>query len=120
MSNYEFGKSKTDLIGDTPQYFYGIKRNDDGEIIFTRVNLLSRESSITVNVVGDAAENFTEFETGVDYSDGRDAEHNIVFDNLSYEQYRWNNASMYYYIDADGQLVARMNTKYPYPNNIGS
>lgn len=120
MSNYEFGKSKTDLIGDDPQYFYGIKRNDDGEITFTKVNQLSRNDSIAVNLAGDAAENLPNFEVGVDFTEGRDVNHNLVFDNLSYEQYRWDNASLFYYIDDSGQLIARTNTKYSYPTGISS
>lgn len=120
MSNYFFGRDASELLGDTPRYFYGIKRSDDGELTFYRVNNLSRSDSIEINVPGDIAENFNDFEVGVDFFEGRDVNHNIVFDNLLYEQYRWDDRSFYYYVDDDGQLVARINTKYDYPSGIQS
>ena len=119
-SNYFFGRSKDELIGDQPQYFMGIKRNDDGEITFTLVNQLSREDSLSVNAVGDIANNYEDFDSGTDFYEGRDVYHNIVYENLLYEQYRWDNRRIYYYVDADGQLVARINTKYTYPTGISS
>jgi len=41
-SNYFFGRTKEEQIGTQPQYFYGLRRNDDGELFLTRVNQLSR------------------------------------------------------------------------------
>ena len=120
MSNYFFGRDSDDLLGGAPKYFYGVKRSDDGEVTFTRVNQLSRVDSIEINEPGDIAENFEDFEIGIDFFQGRDVNHNIVFDNLLYEQYRWDDRSIYYYIDTDGQLVARINTKYDYPDGIQS
>ena len=72
--------------------------------------------------IGDAfGISFSEdFEIGTDFFQGRDVNHNIVFDNLLYEQYRWDDRSIYYYIDDTGQLVARINTKYDYPSGIQS
>lgn len=119
-TNWFFGRSKEELIGDQPQYFMGIKRNDDGEVTLTLVNQLSREDSLTVNDVGDPANDYENFEEGVDFFEGRDVYHNIVYENLKYEQYRWDQRRIYYYIDADGQLVARINQKYPYPTGISS
>ena len=119
-SNYFFGRDPDELLGGAPRYFYGLKRSDDGELTFTRVNQLSREDGIEINEPGDIAENYEDFEVGVDFFEGRDVNHNIVFDNLLYEQYRWDDRSVYYYVDSDGQLVARINTKYDYPNGIQS
>ena len=119
-SNYLFGRDASELIGDQPKYFYGIKRNDDGEITFYRVNQLSRDDSIEINTPGDIAENYDNFEIGVDFYEGRDVFHYIVYDNLIYEQYRWDDRSIYYYVNDEGQLVARINTKYSYPSGIQS
>lgn len=120
-SNYVFGTSKEDLIGSQPTYFYGIKRNDDGEITLTRVNQLSRNDSLAINDPGDINNNYEGFEIGTDFYEGRDVFHHIVYTNLLYEQYRWDNRNAYYYIDpASGQLVARIATKYSYPPGISS
>ena len=117
-SNYLFGRDREDLIGGQPTYFMGIKRNDDGEITFTLVNQLSREDTLSVNAVGDIENNYEDFDIGSDFFEGRDVYHNIVYENLLYEQYRWDNRRIYYYVDSDGQLVARVNTKYNYPSGI--
>jgi hypothetical protein len=119
-SNFFFGRSQDELIGSQPRYFTGIKRNDDGEITLTLVDQLSREDTLSVNAVGDIENNYEDFDTGTDFYEGRDVYHNIVYENLLYEQYRWDNRRIYYYVDADGQLVARINTKYTYPTGISS
>lgn len=119
MSNYFLGRSPQELIGDNFKYFYGLRRNDDGDLFFARVNMLSREDSITINNPGIAEENWDGFETGVDFYDGRDEDtRELLYPNLNYEQYRWDDTSIYYYIDDDGQLVARTHTKYQYPSGI--
>lgn len=119
-STWFFGRDKEDLIGDQPQYFMGIKRNDDGEITLTLVNQLSRNDPLVINAVGDPENNYEEFDIGTDFYEGRDVYHNIVYENLMYEQYRWDHRRVYYYIDSDGQLVARVNEKYNYPTGISS
>ncbi len=117
-SNYFFGRDADELLGGAPRYFYGLKRSDEGELTFTRVNQLSREDPLLINDVGDPEDNYEDFEIGIDFYEGRDVYHNIVFTNLRYEQYRWDDRSIYYYVDTDGQLVARINTKYSYPSGI--
>lgn len=117
-SNYVFGRDPNELIGDQPRYFYALRRTDDGELYLARVNQLSREDAIEINNIGDYDGNYNDFQVGVDFFEGRDVYHNLVYDNLKYEQYRWDDRSMYYYIDETGQLVIRTNTKYPYPTGI--
>ena len=51
-SNYFFGRTKEEQIGTQPQYFYGLRRNNDGELFLTRVNQLSRADFFEVNVPG--------------------------------------------------------------------
>lgn len=118
--NYVFGRSRERLIGDSPQYVYGLRRTDDGELHFVRVNQLSRDDSFQVNRTGEESQNYNEFEAGVDFFEGRDAEHEIVFENLVYEQYRWDDRDLWYYVDADGNLVAVVNQKHTYPTGISS
>lgn len=117
-SNYVFGRDPSELIGDQPRYLYALRRTDEGELYFARVNQLSRDDSFTLNNEGDYENNYNDFEPGVDFFEGRDVYHNIVYSNLNYEQFRWDDKSLYYYINDDGQLVVRMNTKYQYPSGV--
>ena len=117
-SNYVFGRDPQELLGDQPRYFYGLRRTDEGDLYFVRINQLSRTDALQINAEGDPAENYEDFEVGVDFYEGRDVYHNIVFDNLNYEQYRWDDKSLYYYIDDEGNLIVRTNTKYIYPTGV--
>ncbi len=119
MNNYFLGRNADELIGDNFKYFYAIRRTDDGDLYFARVNMLSREDGVVINNSGPAEENYEGFETGVDFFDGRNPDtKELEYDNLKYEQYRWDDTSIYYYIDEDGQLVARTHTKYTYPSGV--
>ena len=120
MSTYEFGRSQEALLGDSPKYVYALRRTDEGELFFARVNQLSREDSLQVNNDGTADGNYTGFEQGVDFLEGRDVTHELVYENLNYEQIRWDNKNLYYYVDANGQLCVRTDTKYTYPTGISS
>ena len=114
-SNYVLGSSKQELIGDNPRYLYALRRTDEGELYFARVDQLSRSDNIQINEPADGDDDFTEFEIGSDFFEGRDVNHNLVFANLNYEQYRWDDRNIYYYLNAEGELVARIGQKYPYP-----
>lgn len=115
---YYIGQQPADVLGDQPRFFYALRRTDDGELYFARIDQLIGEDSIDINNPGDPNENYEDFEVGVDFYEGRDVYHNLVFDNLKYEQYRWDDRSIYYYIDDDGQLVARVNATYTYPTGV--
>ncbi len=106
--------NQSDLLGaDNPRFFYGLSRDEAGQVTFTRVDQLMSEDAITVNNLGAGAGNFEDFEYGVDFFDGRAAEdHTRPYENLNFDQYRWDNKNIYYYINAQGQLVARTNKAY--------
>lgn len=118
MSNYFLGRDYEDLNGDTPRYFYALRRTDDGELYFCKVNQLSRDDAVEINKLGPSEENYEDFEVGFDFFEGRDIDHNLILENLNYEQYRWDDKNLWYYIDSDGQLIVRMGTKYNYPTGI--
>ena len=51
---------------------------------------------------------------GIEFLPGRDEEHNKTYENPNYEQYRWDDRSLFYYVDDEGQLVVRVNEQYNY------
>jgi hypothetical protein len=114
--NYVGDVRDDDLLGNgQARYFYGLRRTDDGTLYFAKVDQLTGTETITVNVAGPNASNFEDFEYGVDYFDGRSAsDHSRPYPNLYYDQYRWDTKNMYYYINSQGELVARINQAYVY------
>ena len=121
---YYIGTSPTDVInGFIKRYMYGLRRNDDGELFLVKIDQLSGgdENIAVINDVGIAAENYLDFEEGIDYLAGIDEQHEIVNDNLRYPQFKWDNRSLTYFIDpADGQFIQRLSETYVYPANISS
>lgn len=119
-SNYYFGQAPNEALGDSPRYFYAMRRNIDGELYFLRSDQLIDKGSYDINNPGSAGGNWDFFESGIDYVDGLDSEHNVANENLKYPQYRWDDRSILYYVDDDGFLVQRINFNYDYPENISS
>lgn len=107
----------TDLLGTgNPRYFYALRRTDDGLVSFAKIDQLKDAESITVNVAGPNDQNYEDFEYGTDYFDGRlENDHSRPFENLYWDQYRWDGKNMFYYINEQGELVVRINQKYDYP-----
>jgi hypothetical protein len=117
MTYYVGGEvSQSDLLGSgNPRYFYALRRTDDGTLYFAKIDQLKDSGTIVVNDPGSAADDFQEFDYGVDYFDGRSAEdHSRPYANLHWDQYRWDNKNMYYYLDSDGNFVVRVNQAYTY------
>jgi len=114
MTNY-IGVSGSSVLGGQPRYFYALRRTDDGELYFNVVDMLNPTDSIAINAPGDGDDDYTEFEVGTDFFEGRDAAHNTVYPNLNFEQYRWDDKVIYYYLDSQGNLVARIGQVYTYP-----
>ncbi len=119
-STYYLGQSPDEALGDSPRFLYLMRRNEDGELFFLRSDQAIDKESIEINTPGDPAENFEDFESGVDFYEGVTADHEIQYENLKFPQYRWDNRSILYYIDAQGQLVQRINQGYTYPTGVSS
>lgn len=121
---YYVGSSPQDVLqGFEKKYLYGLRRNDDGELFLTRVDQLSGgdENSVVINDQGTSVENFPDFQEGVDYLDGIDANHDIVYPNLRYPQLKWDSRSLTFYIEPEtGQFVQRVSEDYVYPENIST
>jgi hypothetical protein len=116
-------------IGFTPEqffssvqtrFFYGLRRTDEGELFVAKMDQLKKEDSIAVNNPGNPEDNYDNFEEGQDFFEGRDVNHRLVYENLRYEQYKWDNQNIYYYINDEGELVARINQEFDYIDTVSS
>jgi hypothetical protein len=117
MTYYVGGEvSQSDLLGaGNPRYFYALRRTDDGTLYFAKIDQLKDTGTIVINTPGASTEDFTDFEYGVDFFDGRLAEdHSRPYDNLYWDQYRWDNKNIFYYLDSNGNFVVRINQSYTY------
>ena len=109
-----------DVLGEgNPRFFYALRRQDDGtnagNLYFTKIDQLSSTDTITLNTPGTSDNNFESFEYGIDFFDGRLAsDHSRPYPNLAFDQYRWDGKNCYYYINANGELIVRINQVYPY------
>jgi hypothetical protein len=117
-NNYYLGRDPVETLGQSPRYWYALRRNDDGELYIVRSDQVTDKASYSINDVGDPTENFEDFEPGIDYFEGVDAEHNKLFDNMKYTQYRWDDRSIFYYVDSEGNLIQRIFQGYTYPTGI--
>ena len=119
MADTFLGQSITDMVNQTDaRYFYGLRRTDDGELFIAKVDQLKSNDSIQINVEGDQDHNYEDFDQGQDFFEGRDVNHEKIYANLNYEQFRWDNRNINYYIDDSGNLVARINEGYTYPTGV--
>ena len=120
MSTYYVGDQDTQALLGTgnSRFYYALRRTDEGDLYFTRVDQLLDTDEIIINKSGDYTEDYTEFEIGVDFFDGRQEDHTRPYDNLAPDQYRWDSRSIYYYINANGELIARINQSRTYPTDV--
>jgi hypothetical protein len=119
-SPYYLGTTPVESLGDSPRYWYALRRNVDGELFLVRSDQIGDKDSYTLNIPGPTEEDFTDFEIGVDFLDGIDQEHEQPKENLLYPQYRWDDRALFYYVDSDGNFVVRVNRGYSYPTGISS
>ena len=119
---YYIGTSPTEVLGGfIKRYFYGLRMNDDGELFLIVSDQLGsgEENSVVINDIGPSEENFPDFEEGIDFLEGLDANHDVVYENLRYPQIKWDGRLLTYYIDpVDGQFIVRISQDYNYPDNI--
>ena len=111
--------SQADILGaGNPRYFYALRRDDDGNLFFAKIDQIKDHAYITINEPGLAENDFTGFEYGADFFDGRlESDHSRPFSNLKYDQFRWDSKSAFYYINENGEFVVRLNRQYVYPND---
>ena len=96
--------------GVKDRYFYGLRRTDEGELYIGKVDQLSANDPITINLPGNIDDNYKEFDQGYDFYEGRELNHCKPFKNLKYEQFRWDDVNLNYYINDEGEFVVRLNS----------
>ena len=120
MSNYT-GTTPDHINGSIPdRFFYGLRRTDAGELFVAKMDQMSTTDGVTINKPGDPTKNYPSFEQGQDFYEGRDVNHDIVYENLNYEQMRWDDRNISYYVNSEGELIARVNQKHVYDDNSSS
>jgi hypothetical protein len=119
-ANYYLGTTPTESLGDSPRYWYALRRNDDGELFLVRSDQIIDRDAYELNIPGPPEEDFDNFVAGVDYFEGINVEHELVDENMRYPQYKWDGRSLFYYVDNEGMFVIRINKGYEYPDGISS
>lgn len=119
-STYYLGTTPIESLGNSPRYWYALRRNDDGELFFVRSDQIIDNGAYELNIPGPSEEDFEEFEIGVDFLEGLDDQHELVNDNMFYPQYKWDDRSLFYYVNDEGMFVVRINRGYTYPDGISS
>ena len=80
-----------------------------------------QDNPVVINDIGEAEDNFPDFEEGIDFLDGIDEDHNIVYGNLRYPQIKWEGRSITYFIDPEsGEFTLRVSEGYDFPEGISS
>jgi hypothetical protein len=105
-----------DILGSgNPRYFLALRRTEEGTLYFAKIDQINSTDTIQINIPGPNSGNYEDFEYGVDFFDGRAAtDHSRPYANLFYDQYRWDDKNIFYYIDSEGGLVVRVNQSYSY------
>ena len=102
------------------RYFYGLRRTDTGELFLGKLDQMDSNGSIQINKPGNNASDYDQLEEGYDFYEGRDIDHELLYSNLNYEQYRWHDKNIWYYVNSEGELVASVNTKVAYDDGSSS
>ena len=85
-NNYVLGNDPQTRLGDTPRFFYGLRKNENGSLFLQRSDQLKTNETVELNYVGEESGNYNDFEIGVDFFEGLDVNHNPAFENLKYQQ----------------------------------
>jgi hypothetical protein len=115
--SYLLGNDANSLLGGQPRYFYALRTNDTGDLFITRIDRLGNEP-LVVNEPGELEDDYTKFSVGIDFFNGKAINRERVYSNLKYDQYRWDDQFLSYYIDDDGILTVLIGKDREYPTDI--
>ena len=121
MSANYLGQNPDQMVAAIQNRFlYGLRRTEQGELFLGKLDQMDANSSLQINKPGDNTKDYDNFEEGSDLYEGRDVNHVLVYSNLNYEQYRWQDKNIWYYVNSDGELVASVNKKIIYDDGSSS
>ena len=70
--NYLGAVGSDSMSGPSEQrYFYALRTDEDGNVYFTRIDIMTSDEGIQVNNPGDATDDWEYFELGIDYFEGK-------------------------------------------------
>ena len=124
MTTYYVGNNPDQLIQQLGEarYFYAIRRTEDGYLYLYKTDQLAGQDDVVqINRLGDdPTKDYSDFEFGVDFFDGRLENHEIDpnIENIIWEQYRWDSRNIFYYVNDNGEFVVRINEPYAYPADL--
>jgi len=116
MSKYIGQSPDSDAVRNN-RFFYGLRRDDTGTLYLARFDSQNGTDTLTINVPGDVEDNWEGFEQGIDFFEGRGLDHELTYANINYEQYRWGDRMLAYYINEDGELVLKFGNRV-YPEDV--
>jgi hypothetical protein len=110
------GTSIDSYNNSDPHYFYALRRNNDGDLYLCRVDI--NDNSEEVKLFG--VDTPVEFENiafpGEDYHNNRDPDtHELEYttEQVKYEQWRWDNRFISYYLNDDGEFIVAIGKDIP-------
>ena len=116
MSKY-IGQSPDSEAIRLNRFFYGLRRDETGTLYLARFDSRSGSDTLTINNPGEATDNWEGFEAGIDFFEGRGLDHELTYANINYEQYRWDERMLAYYLNDDGELVLKYGNR-SYPEDV--
>lgn len=120
MSNYVGLTPEILLESLSARFFYGLRRSDEGELFLGKNDQFKNDEGIQINLPGNDEDNLRNYREGQDFFEGRNVYHDLIYLNLIYEQFRWDSKDIYYYVNEEGELVARINQSYEYDDSVSS
>lgn len=117
----------TQYIGPSPdysstsnRYLYALRRDDEGTLYIARLD--SKDSTDSIDLVNgilpESLSGLVDLDSG-EYFEGRSSTtKELVSETLNYEQWRWENKFISYYINADGEFVALVGEDRTYPTDV--
>jgi hypothetical protein len=98
-----------EYAGSYADAFHAFTVDDDGMLIYTKINFDSDEE---VKIAADASDSSWQ---GVTYSfDNYDHRTGLPNSNTNYDQYKFSGRELFYFINDDGDLIARFIDNYDY------
>lgn len=117
----------TQYIGPSPdysttsnRYLYALRRDSEGTLYIARLDSKDSTESITLvnDVLPESLSALIDLDSG-EYFDGRsNITRELASTALNYEQWRWENKFISYYINTDGEFVALVGEDRTYPTDV--